>query len=517
VRRRGLVFLVAGLLATGCGAAIPAFVTAASSLATEVPTTVTTGWNAVVVDASPQERVEPTPERPTARIAVAGDIMLGRGLARIVAGDPDGIFEEVRFLVSAADIAGANMESPLTGRPHIASNPYTLEADPAAAGLTAAAGFDVLSVANNHAGDAGRASVLDSIDAIDTAGMVAIGGGATMTEASRPAIFEVKGLRVGFLAFDATCAGVPAGADRPGIARWNTVTAHKAVALVRPAVDVLVVAVHGGVEYRTWTDPYMAAIAEQLHDWGVDVVWGSGPHVVQPVYVIDGARPTVVATSLGNFIFDQGDPETKIGAVLEVLVDAGGAAAYRVAVVDHHDRRVHFDEWETPAGDAAMVGTDWWSLARSFVLTGPDGVGPLEGFRYGKIVDGSRGDVDLDGRVEAVVAFTRPFQENPVNSLFPDRPWIDVAGRSSHLGVFALPGLRPEWIAGTLFQPVQRVVACDGSLAIGYASEGDSPGSGGWRWRGFGFTVTPTLDRDAALGCADIDGDGYTDPVVGAP
>jgi len=244
-------------------------------------------------------------------------------------------------------------------------------------------------------------------------------------------------------------------------------------------------------------------------------VWGSGPHVVQPVYVIEGARPTVVATSLGNFIFDQGDASTKVGAVLEVLADAEGAVAYRVAVVDHHDRRVHFDEWQGPAGEAAMVGDAWWSLARPFQLVGSDSA-TVDGFGFGTVVDASTGDVDSDGHDEIVAAFTRPFQENPVNSLFPDRPWADAKGQSAHLGVFDM-SLRPKWIAGTLFRPVQRVVACDGSLAIGYVPEGDASASGAWRWRGFGFIMTSILDRDATLGCADIDGDGATDPVLGVP
>ncbi|HDK45578.1 MAG TPA: hypothetical protein ENG94_04785, partial [Actinobacteria bacterium] len=170
-----------------------------------------------------------TTRRPTVRIAMVGDVMLGRGLSRIVRNDPQGIFEDVRFVLSDVDVAGANMESPLTNRPHIALNPYALEARPESAGLLAAAGFDVLTVANNHAGDAGRASVIDSIEAIDDAGMRAVGGGANLSDAVRPAIVEVRGLRVGFLAFDATRAGTPAREDRAGIAPWDDELVRTAV------------------------------------------------------------------------------------------------------------------------------------------------------------------------------------------------------------------------------------------------------------------------------------------------
>ncbi|NIA24213.1 MAG: hypothetical protein GWP04_01445 [Gammaproteobacteria bacterium] len=495
-----------------------------SSPETRAPTASTTttstppAMTAVTVTSTTSTTIT-TPEttrRPTIRIAMVGDVMLGRGLSRIVRNDPQSIFEDVRFVLSDVDIAGANMESPLTNRPHIALNPYALEARPETAGLLAAAGFDVLSVANNHAGDAGRASVIDSVEAINDAGMQAVGGGVNLSEAVRPVIVEVRGLRVGFLAFDATRAGTPASENRAGIAPWDDETVRAAVTGLRPWVDLLVVAVHGGVEYRTWTDPHMAALAEELSGWGVDVVWGSGPHVVQPVFLIDGARPTVVATSLGNFLFDQGDSATKVGAILEVLADADGVVAYRVATVQHRDRRVHFDQWDDPDGDAAMLGTEWWSLGRGFEPLEPDEPGDLERFRWGDVVDATRGDVDGDGRDEIVVAFRRPYQENPVNALFPDRPWADVLGRSAHIGVFRASDLEPEWIAGTLFRPVRRVVACDGSLAVGYGSD-ETDGvvaSGAWRWRGFSFLIAPTLDRDAALGCADIDGDGRTDPIL---
>ena len=132
--------------------------------------------------------------------------MLGRGVAPIADADPDGLFEEVRHVLSAADIAGGNLESPLTLRPHIATNPNDLTADPAYADLLANAGFDVMSVANNHSGDAGRGSVADTVDAVEAAGMAAVGGGDDLMEAFSPEIIDHSGVRVAFLAFDATLA-----------------------------------------------------------------------------------------------------------------------------------------------------------------------------------------------------------------------------------------------------------------------------------------------------------------------
>ncbi len=72
-----------------------------------------------------------------ARLLFAGDVMLGRGVAKIAAADADGLFAEIRFEVASADIAVANLESPLTSRPHDpAFGPNALEAPPASPGCS---------------------------------------------------------------------------------------------------------------------------------------------------------------------------------------------------------------------------------------------------------------------------------------------------------------------------------------------------------------------------------------------
>ncbi|MGZ4462664.1 MAG: CapA family protein, partial [Gaiellaceae bacterium] len=108
---------------------------------------------------------------PTARLLLAGDVMLGRGVSQAAAADPGGLFEGVRFELASADYALANLESPLTRRSHDpAHGPNALEASPQSARLLASAGFDAMSVANNHAGDAGPATVSDTIRALARAG-----------------------------------------------------------------------------------------------------------------------------------------------------------------------------------------------------------------------------------------------------------------------------------------------------------------------------------------------------------
>jgi len=450
------------------------------------------------------------------RLLFAGDVMLGRGVAAL---DPTTLFEGVRSVVGTADLAVANLESPLTARPHLAgSGPNALEAPPASAALVAAAGFDAMGVANNHAGDAGPSTVADTVDALAAEGVTPVGAGSTPAEAFRARIVEVDGLRVALLAIDATGVGPRAGGSSAGIAWWDDALVRSAVLEARATADVVAVGVHGGAEYIASTDPGQLRRARLLASWGADVVWGHGPHVIQPVRVIDpdgDGRPTVVATSLGNLLFDQHIPGTRRGALLEVLAGPDGVRALRVGTAEHREGPVTFRGWRPPSGDAVALEGEWWTPAREVVpepIVRPD---DLAGFE-GDVVDAALGDVDGDGRLDVVVAFRRPFRPTEVNVLLPRGSLLDALGRSAHVGLYRPSDLRPRWVAGTLVQPVVSLAPCEGALAVAYSTL-DRPAvvaTSAWRWGGFGFVPLPELPGPGVPSCADVDDDGALDPIV---
>jgi len=108
-------------------------------------------------------------------LTFGGDVMLGRSVGPVAAADPDGLFRDVRHILRSSDLAFANLESPLTTRPHQTANPNVLVADPATAPLLDAAGFDVLSIANNHAADAGQGGIRDTVAALEAVGIAPLG------------------------------------------------------------------------------------------------------------------------------------------------------------------------------------------------------------------------------------------------------------------------------------------------------------------------------------------------------
>jgi poly-gamma-glutamate capsule biosynthesis protein CapA/YwtB (metallophosphatase superfamily) len=449
-------------------------------------------------------------------ILLVGDIMTGRGVAPIADGDPVGLFEGVRLVVKSADLSLANLESPLTDRAHRSANPNNLAADPALASVIAGAGFDLMTLANNHAGDTGREGVVDTITAVESAGMLAAGAGADYETATRPALLEVGDLTVAVLSFDATGAGPIAGSS-PGVAAWETEAARLAVVEAARQSDVLVASVHGGVEYLPEPDPRMIAIAEQLAGWGVDIVWGQGAHVVQPVTFLPdrGGRGVVVATSLGNFLFDQRGPLTGRGAVLEVLVDVHGVVAYRIGSTSHHDLRVHFVGWELPSGDAALVSGEWWTLARA-PETITDRSVDLSDFQWGVVVSASTGGITGSGDQETAVSFRHLPGAHPVRDGLIDLDWVDGRGMSAHLGIYRSEDLQPIWVAGMVPAPIAKVAACDGAVALAYSTL-DSPeviATGAAVWRSFGLDGAARLPGSGTPQCADVDGDGLTEAVI---
>jgi len=454
---------------------------------------------------------------PTVRVLLAGDISLARGVAIVADSAPSSVFQEVRHVIRSADIAAANLESPFTSLADTTG--AGLVAAPDSVELLRAAGFDVVGVANNHAGDAGPLTVIDTVNELAAAGLEPVGGGETIGDALRPTIVDVGGITVGFLAVDATGYGPEATDRSAGVAVWNS-DFRDAVEALRAAVDIVAVGVHGGGEYLWRPDDTMSEIARDLAALDVDLVWGHGAHVVQPIRLVapqDPGRPTVVATSLGNLIFDQHLPGTDRGAVLEILAAADGVLAYRIGETATSHGTVRFERWRLPDRHGVLLGREWWTPAdQSADFVTPAIVPDLHAFSAGDVTTAAVGDVDRGGSPELVVSFRRPFSVAPLHSLLPDVDWRDPQGRSAHLGVFGVDDLAPTWVASAMARPVAEIAACDGAIAVRYQAFGETTplDAGAWAWNGFGWDEAPDLRGDFEIGCRDVDLDGLLDPIA---
>ncbi len=281
----------------------------------------------------------------------------------------------------------------------------------------------------------------------------------------------------------------------------------------------MIVGLHGGVEYLPRPDPALDRIAELAADWGADVVWGHGAHVSYPVEVRPGPLGTaVVAPGLGNALFDQHLAGTEEGAALEVVADRDGVVALRTGQVPIDAGRSSFDGWDLPTGDAAALDGEWWTPVRPWNDEAPDVTVaatslslPIDHVEVAR----ASGDVTGTRQTDTVVAYRRPLSEHPIHDLYAERAWADQQGRSAHVAVYTDSG-RMRWGSAVMFEPVGAIAVCNGAIALGFNTLDDAAitSGGAWTWDGFGFRTALALPGPALVGCADIDHDGRSDPVL---
>lgn len=457
-------------------------------------------------------------ETATISLLFAGDAMVGRGIAPIVRGDPDGLFRDVRHVVRGADVAFVNLESPLTDRPHLSANPNALAGDPGTARLIASAGFDIVNLANNHAADSGPTGIIDTAGAIDRSGMIPTGWGATWDDAFEPTYVEREGITIAVLGFDLGRSDPGVGPNRepgPHVAGWDADRVREAVRRAGERADIVVASIHGGVEYLPEPDPRVRLAGETLADWGVDIVWGHGPHVAYPPRIVRLAgRSAIIADSLGNLLFDQRGPATGVGTVLEVVVGADGVRAFRTGSTSHHDLRVHFTGWEPPPDDAVFHRGSWWALVAPGAAVGEPA--RVDRFRWGDVVSASRGAITSRARDEYVVSFRKPAVPHIVRDARPDVVWTDAAGRTAHLGIYDVSDMTARWVASVVPAPVSIVTACDGAVAVAYTALDDPEvvATGAAVWRPRALVAAEALPGDGVPACVDVDGDGRREPAV---
>ena len=216
----------------------------------------------------------------------------------------------VKQMVSGADISMLNLEgpAPVNAKYHASGMAFTFDQD--LLGGLKNAGIDVVSLANNHIGNAGSKGVRETVAALDKIGIAHTGAGPSAAAAATPAMFTVSGVKVaviGVSAFGYALAAPLSGAPAE-------IKAARAA-----GAQVVIVYPHWGVEYKNTATSTQRTWAHRLIDAGADVVIGNHSHTAAAVEVYKG-KPIWYA--LGNFIFDQSWSEfTEEGLLLELTFE----------------------------------------------------------------------------------------------------------------------------------------------------------------------------------------------------
>ena len=239
----------------------------------------------------------------TITLSAVGDLAIhGQYDDLITKHDPCFFFDNVSGFLKKSDIVFGNLESVLSGsgtsdliKPlHLRGNPLYIE------GLKYA-GFNVLSLANNHSFDFGIEAYYEMKKALEFNGINVVGGGEDISDSRRPLMIERRGISILFLAYsDESTGGFNEAHDnRPGVAPLDIEFIKEDIRKNRELVNCMVVSLHWGEEFNHYPSPKQVTYARAIIDSGADIILGHHSHVLQG---IERYKSGVIAYNLGSMM-----------------------------------------------------------------------------------------------------------------------------------------------------------------------------------------------------------------------
>ncbi|WNS46433.1 CapA family protein [Paenibacillus sp. MMS20-IR301] len=239
-------------------------------------------------------------------LVFAGDILLdgfvGEQIDRYGVNFP---FVKVAPVLQQADLAFANLETPVSVRGEAADKTFVFRSKPAALQGLTYAGIDGVSLANNHILDYGQTAMLDTLIHLDKAKIGHTGAGKNIEEAFKPFTRTVKGKTIAMLGVSRVLSGPSwyAGKNSPGAA--SAYTPDPLLSAIRKSAeknDYTIVYIHWNQEFKDYPENYARTLAKQMIDSGADIILGAHSHCLMG---IEYYKHKPIYYSLGNFVFNR--------------------------------------------------------------------------------------------------------------------------------------------------------------------------------------------------------------------
>jgi poly-gamma-glutamate synthesis protein (capsule biosynthesis protein) len=273
---------------------------------------------------------DPQPEDSTLTIIFAGDVMQHMSQVEAAWNDSlqtyvyDSCFKYVKPLVSSADIAIANLETTLAGKPY-SGYPQFCSPDQLITGLLNT-GFDYVGTANNHSCDKGKHGINRTIKVLDSLGMGHTGTFKDSLERALkyPLIIKRKGFKIALLNYTYGTNGIVP--PKPTIV--NMIDEQQIISDLKRAKDSMpdkiIVFIHWGLEYKIKPDAWQKWAADICFNNGADYVIGSHPHVLErmerKLFPDSAGKETLLVYSLGNYVSAQRDRNKDGGAMFRLTL-----------------------------------------------------------------------------------------------------------------------------------------------------------------------------------------------------
>ena len=296
--------------------------------------------------------------QPDIVISAVGDIMLD-GTARPVMAEQGYDYPFVKMLpfFSGAQIVLGNVEGPLTNRGAAEQDKtfvFRSPPDKVSAALKTA-GFNVVSLANNHTLDYGTDGLIQTIEALDDIGIQHAGAGPNLAAARQPALIHTNGLKIAILAYSMTLPeNFFAGPSKTGTAFGHEAHVHADVKAARKQADIVLVSFHWGQEGKTALRDYQTHLGHIAIDAGAHAVIGHHPHILQG---IEQYKNGIILYSLGNFTFGSYSMKSARSAVAQLRFRKTQLQSVRLFPINVNNFEVQFQP-QPLTGTAADVVID---------------------------------------------------------------------------------------------------------------------------------------------------------------
>jgi poly-gamma-glutamate synthesis protein (capsule biosynthesis protein) len=267
-------------------------------------------------------------------IAIAGDVMFGRKMPGVL-DSVSSPFMNVENVTKNVDLLLINFENPTTLSDVVHKGTVPLKAHPGYTHLAKANENTIAALANNHIFDYGEIGLNDTLKSLKENGILFMGAGNNKGEATKPVVKEINGRKIVVLNymdqdnFKEYSQGEMPQATVPGSSN-NSNTSNAGYSAIdwdvvkkdiedNDDADIVIVYLHFGNEYSRSPNEHQQEISKKFIDYGADIVTGSHAHVTQGVEIY---KDKAIFYGLGNFIFDQSNPDTHRGMFLELnLID----------------------------------------------------------------------------------------------------------------------------------------------------------------------------------------------------
>lgn len=237
-------------------------------------------------------------------------------------------FTDIKQYLQEADITVGNLETTLSGAKRGYSGYPTFNTPEILAKNLKAAGFNVVSTANNHCMDKGYSGIESTIDFLDKADLAHTGTFKSKKDQETILIKNVKGINIAFLSFTYGTNGIPIPKDKTyAVNLIDKKLIKSQIELAKKEKpDLICVSMHWGIEYQTKANKEQENLADYLFQNGVDVILGNHSHVPQQmekrkIKLDDGTtKDGFVIFSLGNFMANQNKQYTNDSAILKLEI-----------------------------------------------------------------------------------------------------------------------------------------------------------------------------------------------------